>query len=112
MTWQEIAAMVFFSLAAVFALGGIVGLFRFSDPFSAMQAGSLCGTTMVFSLFVGCLFLVDSLAMAARIVIIIAFFLISGPTGSSIVARFIWVYFQPEDKKAAGPKKTKGEKNP
>ncbi|AEV29123.1 multisubunit Na+/H+ antiporter, MnhG subunit [Sphaerochaeta pleomorpha str. Grapes] len=108
MNWQEIVALVFFSLAAIFAVGGLIGLFRFSDPFSAMQASSLLGTTTVFSLFIGCLFLVDSFAMAARIVIIIAFFLISGPTGSSIVARFIWDYFQPEAKKSL--KSRTGEK--
>lgn len=111
MNWQELVAMVFFSLAAVFALGGLVGLFRFSDPFSAMQAGSLLGTSTVFSLFIGCLFLVDSFAMAARIVIIIAFFLISGPTGSSIVARFIWDYFQPEAKKHSKTKGKEGEES-
>jgi multicomponent Na+:H+ antiporter subunit G len=100
MSWQEILALVCFVLAIVFGIGGMIGLFRFHDPFSAMQAGSLCGTTTVFSLFLGCSFLVDSFAMVARILIIISFFLISGPTGSSIVARFIWDYFQPEAKKS------------
>jgi multicomponent Na+:H+ antiporter subunit G len=99
MSWQEIVAMAWFALAILFGIGGLAGLFRFPDPFSAMQSGSMCGTTSVVSLFIGCLFLVDSGAMAARMVVIIAFFLISGPSGGSIVGRFVWDSFRPEEKK-------------
>lgn len=87
---REIAAFLFFISALVFGTGGIVGLFRFPDPYARLQAGSLCGTTAVFSIFLGALCLASSWAMAARIIIISIFFLVSAPTGSHIVARFAW----------------------
>ena len=86
----EIFALIAFSSAMVFGTAGLIGLFRFSDPYSRMQAGALCGTTAVFSTFIGALLLAPNGTMAARIIIIVFFFLISAPTGSSIVARFTW----------------------
>jgi multicomponent Na+:H+ antiporter subunit G len=87
---REWLALAAFASATVFALFGLVGLFRFSDPFSRMQAGGLAGTTAIFSTFIGALLLSPSWEMGARIVIIMLFFLISAPTGSYIVARFVW----------------------
>ena len=79
-----------FLAAVVFGIGGIAGLFRFNEPYTRLQAGSLCGTTTVFFVFIGTLALADSWAMAGRIILLTVFFLISAPTGSHIVARFIW----------------------
>ena len=87
---REILALIAFLSATVFGLAGLVGLFRFSDPFSRMQSGGLCGTTAIFSTFIVALLLAPSLVIALRIVVIMVFFLISAPTGSYIVARFIW----------------------
>lgn len=83
-------AGIAFSAAVVFGIAGIAGLYRFPDPYARLQASSLCGTTAVFSIFVGCLALATSLAIAARLVVIIMFFLISSPTGGHIVAKFAW----------------------
>jgi len=83
-------AFLTFGSAVIFGIAGIVGLFRFPDPYSRLQAGSLCGTTAVFSTFLGALALSPNWAMAARIIIIGFFFLVSSPTGSHIVARFAW----------------------
>jgi multicomponent Na+:H+ antiporter subunit G len=55
-----------------------------------MQAAGLCGTTAIFSTCMGALILAPSLAIALRILVIMVFFLISAPTGSYIVARYIW----------------------
>jgi len=87
---REVFALIAFIVAIIFGIGGLVGLFRFSDPYSRMQSGGLCGTTAIFSIFIGSLLLSPSFAMALRIGIIMVFFLISAPTGSYIVARFIW----------------------
>lgn len=87
---REIAAFLAFATAIVFGLAGLVGLFRFRDPYSRLQAGALCGTTAVFSIFIGALLLAPNAAVAARIVLILFFFLLSSPTGSHIVARFAW----------------------
>ncbi|MBN1242051.1 MAG: monovalent cation/H(+) antiporter subunit G [Spirochaetales bacterium] len=83
-------ALAAFASAVVFGLGGIVGLHRFPDPYARLQASSLCGTTAVFSIMIGCLAWADSWAMASRLAVIILFFLISNPTGSHLAARFAW----------------------
>lgn len=90
MSWNEIIAALFFAMAVIFASAGAAGLFRFSEPYSRLQAGSLCGTTAVFSIFLGALFLSPNGAVTARLIVIMLFFLISAPTGSHIVARFAW----------------------
>ncbi len=86
----DLAALAAFGSAFVFGLAGVAGLYRFPDPYSRMQASSLCGTTAVFSVILGSLVIAPSWAIAARIAVIIFFFLISGPTGSHILARFAW----------------------
>lgn len=90
MSVREILAMIAFIAAVIFGLAGLAGLFRFPDPYSRLQAGSLLGTTSVLSIFIGALLLSPDGAVTARIVVIILFFLISSPTGSHIVARFTW----------------------
>ena len=87
---RDILALLAFVSAVIFGIAGVIGLFRFPDPYSRLQAGSLCGTTAVFSIFIGALILAPNGAMAARIIIISVFFLVSAPTGSHIVARFTW----------------------
>ncbi len=87
---REIAAIAVFLLGGIFAVGGAVGLFRFPDPYSRLQAGSLAGTTAVVAVLIGALILSPSWAIAARIIIVLVFFLLSSPTGAHIVARFAW----------------------
>ena len=87
---REILALIAFLVGTFFGLFGMIGLFRFKDPYSRLHAGSLCGTTAVFSYLIALLLLSPTLASGARIFIILVFFLISAPTGSSIVAKFIW----------------------
>jgi multicomponent Na+:H+ antiporter subunit G len=86
----DIIAAISFLSAIVFGIGGLIGVFRFPDPYSRLQSGSLCGTTAVFSIFIGALALSPNWAVAVRIVIIALFFLVSSPTSTHIVARFIW----------------------
>jgi multicomponent Na+:H+ antiporter subunit G len=84
-----IAGAAFLS-AVVFGIAGLIGLFRFPDPYSRLQSGSLCGTTSVFSVFIGALALSPGTAVTVRLIIITLFFLVSSPTGAHIVARFTW----------------------
>ena len=87
---KEIFAILFFALSCIFGIAGLIGMFRFHDPYSKLQAGSLCGTISVFSVFLGVIFLSPNTAVTGRLIIIAIFFLISAPTGSHIVARFAW----------------------
>jgi len=89
-TIREILAAIAFASAIVFGSAGVLGLYRFPDPWSRLQASSLAGTTAVFSIFIGALLLSPTWEMAARILLIMGFFLVSSPTGGHIVARFTW----------------------
>ncbi|HAP56639.1 MAG: monovalent cation/H(+) antiporter subunit G [Sphaerochaeta sp.] len=104
---REILALIAFVIGTAFGIAGMVGLFRFKDPYSRLHAGSLCGTTAVFSYLLALLMLSPSLASTARLVILIVFFLISAPTGSSIVARFIWESGDAEQHRSSMAKKDK-----
>ena len=90
MAIREYFALAAFIIAALFALAGLIGLFRFPGPFARLQAGSLCGTTAVFTSFIGALILAPSWAFAGRILLIMLLFMINAPVGSYIVARFSW----------------------
>ncbi len=87
---RNIFALIAFGSAVIFGIGGIIGLFRFPDAYSRLQAGALCGTTAVISIFIGSLILAPTWAIAARIILLLFFFLVSSPTGAHIVARFAW----------------------
>lgn len=89
-TIRLVIACISFIVALIFGTAGIIGLFKFPDPYSKLQASSLCGTTAVFSIFIGSLALAPTWAIAARIIIIVIFFLFSAPTGTHIVAKFTW----------------------
>lgn len=106
---REIFALIAFSLATIFTIGGVVGLFRFPDAYTRLQAGSLAGTTAVVSVFLGALALAPNWAIAGRIIIILVFFLLSSPTGTHIVARFAWnsnlPAWKPRDRKRSGSSK-------
>lgn len=87
---RDLGALAFFAAAFVFGTAGVWGLYRFPDPWSRLQASSLAGTTAVFSLCAGALLLAPTWDFAARIGLILAFFLVSSPTGAHIVGRFTW----------------------
>jgi multicomponent Na+:H+ antiporter subunit G len=111
---RQWTALLFFILGLIFGAGGVVGLFRFPDPYSRLQSGSLAGTTAVVSFFIGALLLSPDVAFAARIIIIIVFFLLSSPTGAHIVARFTWNSdvppWKPSGRKRSGDDSTDGSR--
>ncbi len=57
---REILALIAFLVGTFFGIFGMVGLFRFRDPYSRLHAGSLCGTTAVFSYLIALLLLAPS----------------------------------------------------
>ena len=105
---REILSLIAFLIGTAFGIVGMIGLFRFKDPYSRLHAGSLCGTTAVFSYLIALLLLSPSLASTARLIILIVFFLISAPTGSSIVARFIWESEDAKKHRSSMAKEDKG----
>lgn len=89
-TAREWAATVLCVLASVFAIAGTLGVFRFPDAFTRLQASSLIGTSAVFSVLLAALAIAPTLAIAARIIVIMLFFLVSNPTATHIIARYAW----------------------
>jgi len=107
MIFKEILAFIFFIIGTAFGIIGMIGIFRFKDPYSRLHAGSLCGTTTVFSYFIALVILSPSIALTFRIILIIIFFLISAPTSSSIVSKFIWESKDADDQRRSMQKKDK-----
>ncbi|MDC7240659.1 MAG: monovalent cation/H(+) antiporter subunit G [Spirochaetales bacterium] len=118
MSIREIFALISFIVSAVFGLAGVAGLFRFPGPYARLQAGSLCGTTSVFTAFIGVLILAPSWAIAFRIIIIMILFMVNAPVSSFIVARFTWESGTPMWKPKKKPRRRKaaapaaGKENP
>lgn len=104
---REILATICILVGFVFGLAGLFGLFRFSDPYSRLHAGSLCGTTAVFSILIGFLLLSPSVAITSRLIVILLFFIVSAPTGSSIVGRFVWQSKDAENQRSSMSKEDK-----
>jgi multicomponent Na+:H+ antiporter subunit G len=104
-TAREIAATILCALASVFAVAGAFGALRFPDAYTRLHASSLSGTTAVFTAFVASLVLSPGLAVAARIVVIMVFFLVSNPTATHIIARYAWNSGLDPWNRAAGLKK-------
>lgn len=87
---REWATVILSAVAALFALAGAAGLFRFRDPYRRLQASSLLGTTATFTVFLACIVATGELSIVFRIVAIGLFFFVSAPTATHIVARFAW----------------------
>lgn len=86
----KLAAAGLCAVASVFAVAGTVGVYRFRDPLSRLQASGLASTTAVFSVLLAALAAAPNAAVAARVLVIMGFFLVSGPTATHIIARFAW----------------------
>lgn len=76
--------------ACLFAAAGTIGLFRFPDAYTRLQASSLAGTAAVVSVFAAALFAAPDVEVAFRLVVIIVIFLVSSPTATHIIARYAW----------------------
>jgi len=86
----EVAGVALCAVASVFAIVGLLGVLFQKDPYTRLQASSLVGTTAAFSILLAALVTAPSWAVAARVVVIMAFFLISNPTATHIIARYAW----------------------
>lgn len=77
-------------ISCVFAVAGTIGLFRFPDVYSRLQASSLAGTTAVFTSFLAALVISPTLSVGLRVVLVMAFFILSNPTTTHIIGRYAW----------------------
>ncbi len=89
-TIREFVFVAFCVVSSLLAIAGVVGLYRFPDCYSRLQGSSVAGTTAVFTAFLAALLIAPNFAVAARVVLVIGFFLMSNPTATHIIARYAW----------------------
>ncbi|MBE0478317.1 monovalent cation/H(+) antiporter subunit G [Candidatus Aerophobetes bacterium] len=80
----------FMGLGIFFGIFGNIGLLRFPDIYTRLQASSKCSTTSLFSIFIACMLLEGFTPMTGRILLIALFFLVTGPVTSHIIGRHAW----------------------
>lgn len=83
-------AQVFLVLGIVFSIMGNLGVLIFPDVYTRLQASSTCSTTSVFSIFIAAMLSAGFSPVSGKILVITAFFLISSPVSSYIIARYAW----------------------
>jgi len=77
----------FLFLSIFFAFFGNIGMLRFPDIYTRLQASSKCATTSLLSLFIGLIILKGFSSISVRILVIGIFFLLTGPVASHAIAR-------------------------
>lgn len=73
-----------------FGILGNIGVLRFPDIYTRLQASSKCSTTSIFSIFIACMLLRGFTPMTGKILVIALFFLVTGPVTSHIIGRSAW----------------------
>ena len=83
-------AQIFLLLGIVFSIMGNLGVLIFPDVYTRLQASSTCSTTSVFSVFLAAMLSAGFSPLSGKILVITAFFLVSSPVSSYIIARYAW----------------------
>jgi len=86
----DILSVIIAIFACIFAISGTLGLFRFHDCYTRLQASSLASSTAPFTVFLLSLVNAADMASAFRIFLIMLFFLVSSPTTTHIISRYAW----------------------
>lgn len=87
MTILEIISAVLLFLGVFFGFSGALGLFRFPDFFTRIHAASITDSMCALLIVVGLLCLSPSILVAAKLVFILIFLLITAPTASHALAK-------------------------
>ncbi len=78
---------IFLFLSIFFTLFGNIGILRFPDVYTRLQASSKCATTSLLSLFIGLMILKGFSSVTVRILVIAIFFLLTSPVASHAIGR-------------------------
>ncbi|MCD6232470.1 monovalent cation/H(+) antiporter subunit G [Candidatus Aerophobetes bacterium] len=84
---MRLIAYFFLGMGVFFATFGNIGMLRFPDVYTRLQASSKCGITSIISIFIGLIILEGLNSVALRITVITIFFLITSPVSSHIIGR-------------------------
>ncbi len=85
-----VAVYFFLGLGIFFGVLGNIGVLRFPDVYTRLQASSKCGITSLLSILIAFMILKGFTPMTGRILVITLFFLISSPVASHIIGRRAW----------------------
>lgn len=84
---SEIAANVLVAFGVLFALTGNIGILRFPDVYTRLQASSKCTTTSVICVLSGLILMSPCAETTVRLLLIGVFALVTGPVASHAIAR-------------------------
>lgn len=83
----EIVSGVLLVAGALFTLTGAVGLLRFPDFYTRIHAGGITETVGAGFILVGLLLRVEAWSVGVRLVVILAFLLLTSPTATHVLAQ-------------------------
>ena len=85
-----IVAYSLFAFGLFFGILGNIGMLRFPDVYTRLQASAKCSTTSLFSILIGCMFLTGFSPAMVKIMVIAVFFLVTSPITTHIIGRRAW----------------------
>jgi multicomponent Na+:H+ antiporter subunit G len=83
----DIASWILLGIGSVFLIIGGIGLLRFPDFYSRMQAAGITDTLCSMTILIGLMLQADSLPTATKILFTLLFLLFTAPTASHALAR-------------------------
>lgn len=83
----EIISTILLILGSFFGLTGAVGLFKFPDFFTRVHAASITDSIAAILIISGLILRTDFDLVAIKLLLILAFLLITGPTASHALAK-------------------------
>ncbi|MCD6472387.1 monovalent cation/H(+) antiporter subunit G [Candidatus Aerophobetes bacterium] len=84
---MRLIAYLFIGMGVFFATFGNIGILRFPDVYTRLQASSKCGITSIISIFIGLMILEGLSFVTVRILVITMFFFITSPVSSHAIGR-------------------------
>lgn len=87
MTILEILSAICLMAGAFFSLTGAWGLFRFPDFFTRVHAASVTDSLATILIIIGLVLLTDFGLIAVKLIFILIFLLLTGPTASHALAK-------------------------
>ena len=88
---MRIAIDILIGISIVFALAGVVGMLRFRDSFSRMQASTNISTFGVLGVIIaGCLysgFMLNDMQMLVKLLVLGVFYIITSPISGHAIAK-------------------------
>ncbi|MBC7189821.1 monovalent cation/H(+) antiporter subunit G [Candidatus Aerophobetes bacterium] len=85
-----VVVVVFFAIGVFFGIMGNIGVLKFPDVYTRLQASSKCSITCLLSILIGCMLLEGFTPITGRILVIALFFLVTAPVTSHIIGRCAW----------------------